>query len=110
MPRLDRANRRRWWGRELREATARFLDTEQSGMPRRSCLTAVKESSDLRDDRVCWRGVERHVSSVPSDGIFREAVPSRDVAIRQPGPKTFFNFVTLGMQADNAVPRHAITF
>ena len=47
-------------------------------------------------------------SPMSRDGIFRDAVPSRYVAIRQPNPKIGLNFKTLGVPADGASPRHAI--
>jgi hypothetical protein len=52
--------------------------------------------------------MERYVSPVPRDDIFGDVVPSRYVAIRQPSLKISLDFLTLGMPADSAVPRHAI--
>ena len=48
------------------------------------------------------------MSSVPSDGIFRGVVPSRDVAIRQPGQKIGLPLLTLRVPTDGAVARHSI--
>ena len=48
------------------------------------------------------------MSPVPRDDIFGDVVPSRNVAITQPSSKIGLDFLTLGMPADSAVPRHAI--
>ena len=49
-------------------------------------------------------------SPMPRDSIFGNAVLSRYVAIRQPSLKIGLNFMTLGVPADGAVPRHRSTF
>ena len=49
--------------------------------------------------------MQRYVTStMPRDGIFRDAVPSRNVAIRQPSLKIGLNFVAAGVLADVAIP------
>jgi hypothetical protein len=74
-----------------------------------SCLTVIKKCHDLRHGRGCWRGLERYVTSLmPRDGIFRDAVASRYVAIRHPSLEIGLNFMALGVPADGAGPRHTI--
>jgi hypothetical protein len=53
-----------------------------------------------------WRVMERYVSPMPSDGIFRGVVPSRYVAIAQTGLKISLNFMASGVPADAAAARH----
>jgi hypothetical protein len=55
--------------------------------------------------------VGRYVTSLmPRDGIFRDAVPSRNVAIWQPSLKIGLYFMTLGVPANGAAPSHLINF
>jgi hypothetical protein len=52
--------------------------------------------------------MKRYVTPMPKDNVLRDAVLSRQRAIRQPSAKTLLNFIALGMLADSAVPRHSI--
>jgi hypothetical protein len=46
---------------------------------------------------------------MPREGVFRDVVPTRYVAIRNPGPQIGFDSMTLGVPTDGAGPRHTIT-
>jgi hypothetical protein len=88
---------------------ARFSDSEQTEIPGRSNQGVIKKPPDLRDNRECWCGIERYVTSpMPRDGILRNAVASRYGAIRYPSLKIGLDFMALGMPADSAVSRHSI--
>jgi hypothetical protein len=89
---------------------ARLSDREQSGVKQGRRLGLMQKPHDLRDGRECWRGMERYVPTMPKGGIFRNGVFLRYGATRQPSLKIGLDFLTLGMQANSAVPRHAITF
>jgi hypothetical protein len=62
---------------------ARLPDRDQGGVPHVSRLGLMQKLHGLGGGRDCRRGMERYVTSpMPRDGIFRDAVPSRYVAIR----------------------------
>jgi hypothetical protein len=42
-------------------------------------------------------------------GVFRDVMPARDVAIRNPRPQIGFDSMALGVPTDGAGPRHTIT-
>ena len=84
------------------------MDPEQTDIPAGTYLGLIKDCDNLRDRRNGGRCVERYVPAVPREGIFRDAVPSRYVAIRQPSLKIRLDFMALGVAADGAGPRHAI--
>jgi hypothetical protein len=87
---------------------ARLSDREQTVIPGETFLGLIKKYPDLPGGRESRHSMERYVPAMPRDGVFRDAIPSRDVAIRQPSPKIVLNFMALGVPAHDAVPRHAI--
>ena len=49
------------------------------------------------------------ISPMSRKGVFRDVMPSRNVAIRDAGPQIGFDIMTLGVPADSAGVRHAVT-
>jgi hypothetical protein len=80
---------------------------DQDGVQHARRLSLMQKRHDLLDGRE-WRVMERNVPTMPRGGIFRNGVFLRYGATRQPSPKIGLDFLTLGMQANSAVPRHSI--
>jgi hypothetical protein len=70
---------------------ARLSDREQTVIPGETFLGLIKKYPDLPGGRESRHSMERYVPAMPRDGVFGDAIPSRDVAIRQPSNRPQFH-------------------
>jgi hypothetical protein len=60
---------------------ARLPNREQGGVPRGSCLSLTQKRHDLREGRESRRGMLRYVGPMAPEGVLRDAVAPRYVAV-----------------------------
>jgi hypothetical protein len=61
---------------------ARLSDREQIHIPRGACLGFIKKCHNLPSSRHSRRGMLRNVGPMAPDGVLRDVVAARYVAIR----------------------------
>src|SRR5262245_60927844 len=68
----------------------------------------MQKLHDLREGRKSRRGMLRYVGPMAPEGMLRDVVAPRYVAIWHSGPPVCFDIRAFGVPADGAGPRHAI--